>query len=162
MAKQQTVYKPGTTEQQTGPKQELVKGEVANFDALFSREPNSKNGVKSITLKRSFSRPMIAMAHQKELLIEFTSEMYEQQLAAAGRSDKLQPATLIDGVNIETGEDCVLILNMLMKGALQRATKGQGDAVLPLVGRAFGFRLLNAQGDKKYKIIETVEVAIER
>lgn len=122
---------------------------------LFLRPVNGNAVVKSITFKKLLTRPLVAMAHKRELLFECTSEMYEHTLPTAGRTDKPSAATLIDGIDLETGEEVSLILNTVMKSAFERAKP-------PLSGRAFGLRAGEAKADKRYRIVDVIEVEVQR
>lgn len=122
---------------------------------LFSRPVNGGSPIKSVTFRRLLTPPLVAMAHRRELLFECKSEMYQRSLPGGGRTEKELPATLIDGIDLETGEVITLICNAMMKSAFERATP-------PLINRAFGLRSGDIKADKKYRIIDVIEIDVER
>jgi hypothetical protein len=155
----------------------FLENEDSDGMSIFDRQINSISPVKSITLKRQLTRSMVAMVHQKELLFTCESEMYTKLLPASGRSDKPQPATLINGIDLETGEPICLICNIMMVSALETAKFPEGTALsddpqtraaqiekhgVSLIGRSFAFRNGRVRADKKYLIVETVEIEVER
>ena len=127
---------------------------VATVGDVFSRGVNGGAVVKSITMKRTLTRNIVSMAHTRELLCTFTSEPYKFKLAVAGRSDTMQDADVADIVNLETGEESMLVLNTVMLSAITRDGK-------PTSGRSFAFRQGSVRADKKYRVVDVVEVEVE-
>lgn len=133
----------------------VVGEEVLSVSDMFVRQINKNTRITSLNLKRTLTRPMVAMAHQKELVFQCTSEMYAVDLPTTGRTEKMQPATVLDGIDLESGEEIMLICNAMMVSALKRAG---GE----LIGRSFGFRAGDIKADKKYRVVDVVEIDVQR
>src|SRR6266446_375926 len=89
-----------------------------SFDAMLARPINSTDPIKSIRLKTVLTKPLVSVAHVNELWFQCTSEMYTRDLPMAGRTDKIAPATLIDGIDMDAKAEITLILNAVMKSSL--------------------------------------------
>jgi hypothetical protein len=111
--------------------------------------------IKSVTFKKSYTPAVVAMAHVGQLLIEAKSEMYKYKLPVKGRTETLQDATVIDAVNLETGEFIMLICNETMKQGFERSGP-------PITGRTFGLKSHDMSADKAYRMVEVIEVDVER
>lgn len=110
--------------------------------------------ITSCRIVKPLTPPLIAMAHEGDLLFEAADEPRIMQLPVKGRSETLQDANVLDGYKLETGEYCTLVLNVMMASALARAGA-------PLKGRTFAFRNMDFIADKAYRHIEVVEVEVE-
>lgn len=126
---------------------------MRNVEDVFNRVINTKQQIKTITFKRTLTRPLTSISHAKELLVTVTAEMYKYDLPVKGRSEKMQPATILEGTDAETGEEIMLICNSMMESALTRAGA-------PLVGRTFAFREQGMKADKNYRVVDVVEVEL--
>lgn len=129
--------------------------EMLAVSDMFLRGINGKNRVTAINFKKSYTRALVAMAHQKELVCEFQTEIYQMDLPTASRDGKPSAANVVDANDLETGEDIILVLNAMMLSALKRA----GDR---LAGRAFAFRAGAIKADKAYRIVDVVEIEVQR
>lgn len=126
---------------------------MRNVDDVFNRVVNTRQAIKAITFKRTLTRPLTSISHAKEILLTITAELYAYELPVKGRSDKMQPATIAEGIDAETGEEIMLICNAMMTSALTRAGA-------PLVGRTFAFREQGIKADKNYRVVDVVEVGL--
>ena len=156
------------------PAEEVIPWEESNIKSLFSRQVNGGGHVRSIQVKRTLVKPLIAMAHQKELLFECKSDIYLMDLPAKNRGAELSACRVVDGVNIETAEECILMLNELMVSAFKRGgyrtMKAQKDNGVTtgyvevggesLINHAFAFREGIKKEGKGYRAIETVEIEV--
>jgi hypothetical protein len=125
---------------------------------LVERAPNGLVRPKSMTLGRLLTRPLVAIAHTGRMIIECTSEMREETLMAAGRTDKEAPATLIDVVdwtNPEAPIECMLVCNAMMKTGFTR----YGGA---LTGKFFAVAGGDIVADKRYRHVDIREINVER
>lgn len=126
---------------------------MRNVDDVFNRVINTRKAITAITFKRTLTRPLTSISHCKEIMVTVTQEMYAYELPTKGRSDKMQPATILEGTDAESGEEILLILNAMMKSALERAGA-------PLIGRTFAFREQGVRADKNYRVVDVVEVEV--
>jgi hypothetical protein len=143
---------------------------------LFARSINKANPVKSLKLKRVLTKPLLAMAHIKQLLFTLTSDMFIMTLPAKGRGAAPSLCVVADGVDVENGQDGTLVMNTIMISALEKAgfrvvktAPGEDGVVLTsetpghsLVGKTFAFKRGDVNEEKGYRYIDVVEVDIER
>lgn len=127
---------------------------AASMENIFDRKVNGTGLVKSIRFKRTLTLPLISISHERELLFKVTGETSTIMLPVKGRSDEPKEASVITGVNVETGEEVMLIQNAIIKSALERAG---GD----LKGRTFAMRENGLKADKNYRVVDIVEVDID-
>lgn len=119
--------------------------------AVINRKPRE---IKSVEITRPLTPPLIAMVHQGKLLFEAASDLTTMNLPVKGRSESIQPATVVEGYNLETGEYVVLICNTMMVSAFKKAGE-------PLKGKQFAIADNDLMADKNYRHIEVVQVAVE-
>jgi hypothetical protein len=112
--------------------------------------------IKAVTFKKNFTPQLIAMAHERELLCQIRSEIYTMELPVKGRTETMQDANVVDVLNVETGMDHILILNVMMHRALTTAAV-QGT----IVGRYFACKSDDMVADKRYRAVNVVEVEVE-
>lgn len=175
MSKKQPMQEPVSQPGQETNTAVAVVEPVAIPD-LFKRSVNTASAIKSITLKRTLTRPLISMGRLKMLACECSSEMYTIDIPMSGRGGGSAPARVVDVLDVQNGEECLLIVHETMASAIERAgyvvlkpvvkegvttgyTKSEG---LPLKGHAFAFRTLALKGDKNYHTIETAEIEVTR
>lgn len=176
MAKTDTKQTTETKPDEKPPETQLQVMPQGNLTDLFSRSINAGGGVKSISLKRTLTKPLISMGKLKVLAVEFTSEIYSMDLPLSGRGGGMAPARVVDVKDVNSGEECILIVHETMSSAIQRAgyrvmkAERKDDKVeqyvevpgASVIGKAFAFRTAALKGDKGYHMIETVEIAVER
>ena len=147
-----------------------------SIHSLFARKINGNPPVSNISLKRTLTKPLIAMAHAKELIFTCSSEVYIMELPSKDRKSEMDEVRVVDGVDEATTQECVLMLNELMAGAFKRGgyrtmVPDTDDKAIskykevpgnPLVGKSFAFREGVKKEGKGYRAIETVEVEITR
>jgi len=145
-----------------------------SFTSLFSRQVNGNKPVSNIKLKKTLTRPLIAMAHEKELLFTCKSEVYAMTLPSKSRGGVLSPVRVIDGVNVETAEECTLMLNELMCSSFKRGGYQSMDmpkgadtedqlVIVPgdsIIGHSFAFREGIKREGAGYRAIDCVEVEV--
>ncbi len=156
--------------------QSVVIHDSTSIPDLFSRASNSPTPIRSITFKRTLTKPLIAMAHLKQLIFECKSEVYIMPLPLKGRSGGQGDARVIDGLDIENNEEVTLIVNEMIASSWQRAgfqciasvkQEGKENALVSvagksIIGHAFGLRRGDMNADKGYRVVDVVEVEIER
>lgn len=177
MAKQTTAPQDTPAVQPSTAVQVIAPGAAVTVDDVFNRQINSIKPVKSITFKRTLTKALVAMAHQMELLFQVTGAAYNLALPVAGRSDKPQDALVIDGVNLETGEEIALVLNEMMVSGFAKALPPDVLSTrapdvdfrtfllansAALIGKAFAMRAGDIKADKRYRVVDVVEVDVER
>lgn len=102
-------------------------------------------------LKKKLTVSIVSIARQKELVMEARSEIREQPMPVAGLDNEHSSAYVIDGLNLMTGEEILLILNAVMLSALKRAG---GE----LTGRYFSFRAGEIKDGKRYRLVDVIEL----
>src|SRR5215470_7670219 len=150
---------------------------VRTMDDLFARPTNQIKPVKAIHFKRTLTKELVAMAHREEIIFTCTSDMYTIELPAQGRNISYQPARVIDVMDEEEKREVMLICNEMMVSAFKRGgyavvdmksgaedgkfaiTKVEGTS---LVGHSFGARAGDIKDDKNYRVVDVVEVSLER
>lgn len=159
-----------------GEQSSAVVKSSSDLSSLFSRAVNSSTPIKSITFKRTLTKPLIAMAHLRQLLFECRSEVYTMDLPLKGRAGGVGAARVIDGLDIESNEEVTLIVNEMIASAWQRAgfamiasvkQEGKENALVQvagnsIIGHTFGLRRGDMNADKGYRVIDVVEVGVER
>lgn len=103
------------------------------------------------TILRRLTKPILSMAHLKELAVELITEPYEAHIALPTRKEGAGPTKVVDVVNLETGEEGMLILGSLISSAFQRAGS-------PLKGRFFALRSGTIREGKRYRDVDVVEL----
>lgn len=153
---------------------QLVKS--VELGDMFGGLTNKGGGVKSFTLKRTLTRPLIAMAHVKALAFECLDEMRVMELPAKGSAGGTGKARVIDGKNLVTGEESTLIVNEVMASSLQKAgfrtlslkeneEKVQVESTnegAPLKGKCFAFKSGGIKEGKGYLSVDVAEIEVER
>lgn len=147
-------YKGGRTESETPA---TDKAEMpANTDNLFNtRKSNLKRTFDPTKMKviGTLTKSLFSIAHSKNLMVKVVSETYTQKLPNAGRAKAEETdTTMIDVINLETGEEGALICNALIVKAFETAKP-------PLIGRMFAIREGGIREGKKYRSIDMVEIA---
>lgn len=178
MSKKQkdTVLEVPQVQAETIPETSVVLADSDHLKALFARGVNSIAPVKGLRFKRTLTRPLLAAAHFKQLLFDVTGDMYIMTLPAKGRGAAPSQARVVDGVDLETGEEATLMCNEMIVGAFKRAgfqtlqpKDGAEDAVefvtaagSSLKGHAFAFRAGSINEEKGYRRVDVIEVEVER
>jgi hypothetical protein len=173
-----------TKEHQEAPAQAPIEPEVTglvrtdgnDLSTLFRRSANSTAPIKSITLTRTLTRPLLAAAHFEQLLFTCTSDLYIMSLPNKGRGGAPSPALVCDGINVANNEESTLYVNAMMLGGLERGgfrvmkpilkdgeTTGFSEhSGTSLIGHSFAFNSGSVKEGKGYRTVDTVEVTIER
>jgi len=113
---------------------------------------------KSIRVGRMLTAPLVSIAHEVNLVIECTGEIYEKDLPLKGRSNKSEPASLlncVDWTDVEHPREVILVCNVMIRSALTPFTGS-------LKGRFFAIADAGLMGDKAYRNIEVRELEVER
>lgn len=167
--------KPEITSE-TGTETQSSVTEPIHVSDLFSRQINNRNGIKSVTLRRVLTRPLVAMANVKQLLFECKSEMYVMTLPMKGRAGGAGGVRVIDGTDLAVGEEVTLMCNEMMVAAFKRADyrvvtvtqNAEGEDVIievpgaSIIGKAFAFKRGDMKEGKGYRVVDTVEVDVQR
>lgn len=132
--------------------------------------------ITAINFKRQLTRTLVAMAHRSQLLIQFTGEMYVLDLPSTGRAEATSPAFVVDGIDLETGEEISLVCNVVIVSSLQRAGYSVVSSREPnenkvmvthytpgrvLLGGQFAMRSGAIKAGKAYRDIQVVEVQVD-
>lgn len=134
------------------PETTLDAGTAVRLGSFGSLEPF--RAPKAVNFKRNLTPQLVAMAHEKDLLMRCDGEITEIDLPVKGRADVMKPTKVMPGTNMETGETFLLICNVMIVSAFTRAG---GD----LAGRYFGLKSQEMVADQRYRVIDVVEVELE-
>jgi hypothetical protein len=160
---------------------EQVNGDAKPKDAtskdFFARQGSSAVMAplnKRFRALKRLTRPVVAIGRVRQLALQCQSEMYERKMPLQGKGEVEQPTTVVDILDLETGEECLLICNALIKTAFERACgkllppppaeAGQEQALLaprwesPLTGRYFAMQSGEIRDGKRYRDIDIVEL----
>lgn len=114
-------------------------------------------------IKKQVTRTVLQQKDGVPFAVTIQTEIYQGQELGQGRggAPKMQPARLIEVLNLESGELQLLIANTVLEGELIRAYPELG-----YVGKSFLIRPKaggdNSEGKKRlYKVYEIAELEIE-
>jgi hypothetical protein len=109
----------------------------------------------SFTKVRSITRPQIKIVDEVEYYFRFDSAMYlgKEIVATEGRKPMEAP-TLINVVQLDTGEEGVVILHKIVSDTLKEKYPNDG-----YVGKCFAITIHKLQ-TKRYKAASITEIAI--
>ena len=136
----------------------VLSEEEVDWEQSLERSKTQAIGrpIKEIREKRALTPPLVAMVHQNSLVFKPTSDFYTMNLPVKGRSETMQPATVIEGIDVMQGIPIILVCNVMMVSAFDRA-KQDG----PLTGRYFGLKAGDMIADKAYRVIDVAELEID-
>lgn len=104
------------------------------------------------TVKKQVVLPQLKLVVGNEYFFKPTSEMY---IGKKIEDDK-DPATLMNGVNLETGEECLIVVPTVLASVLREAYEERDDSY---VGKCFRFELVKVNGKKYHQVkVEEIEV----
>lgn len=99
---------------------------------------------------RKLTHSLISMAHRGDLVCFVVDEMHTMELPMAGQAGKVTAANVLTVIDESTGEEAILILNSVMKSALERA----GGS---LSQRRFHFKAGDIREGKRYRDVQVEE-----
>jgi hypothetical protein len=77
--------------------------------------------------------------------------MYKKSLPVSGKQDTDIETTMIDCINQDNGEECMLICNAIIESAFERCTP-------PLKGRFFELQIGDIRAGKRYRDVDIYEL----
>lgn len=139
---------------------------------LFKRSINATAQVRSLTLKRVLTRPLVSMSHTKQLAVIVQSEMYTMPLNITGRGGGTGEVRVFDAIDATSEDEVIVICHQIMCSALQRAgyrtlgfvqSEKDGDsfpevAGKPLKGAKFAFLSGDVVDGKRYRQVSVAEL----
>jgi len=169
---------PGEDE---GVDQALVPIDESDVLSIFNRAVNQRAPI-TVNVGKVLTRPLVAMAHRKLLMVRCEGEMYTYNLPTAGRNADGAPARqvncteilLVDGKFV-LGDEFILVLNEMMVSAMQREgyrvvtfTAGEKKSDTkeitidgkPLTGAGFAFKSGNVVDGKRYRVVYTATLKL--
>jgi len=106
---------------------------------------------RHLKLKQRLTIPLISMAHLPLLVARILSDPYQdEKITALGKDSAIAP-TVVKIFNLDTQEEALLVVNVLIASAFERAGK-------PLVGRLFRFVGGEVRDGKRYRDIDVCEM----
>lgn len=110
-------------------------------------------------IKKLVTLPLLKFSIDKPIYVRIDAPMFVgKEIQGNGTSAKMEPATLANCTNLETGEVCQIIVATVLKSILEEEYEGEDGA--GYVGK--GFMLTKgAKGDgKKYNPYTVAEIEI--
>jgi len=101
--------------------------------------------------KRQITLPLISMAHREVLYCEVTGEMMDAPMSGLARN-KEKTVPVVPVVDLETGEEALLICSAIIKGAFEKVQGGY-------VGKRFEIREGTPIPGKRYRALDIFELA---
>lgn len=111
---------------------------------------------KAVKVKKVVTLPFISPQVGKPLYLTFTGPIYKgKELKGTGEKAKMEPADLAPVVNLETGEDAILICAALVKGNLSETYEKES-----YVGKSFMVEKLPKREGKRYFDFSIKEIEV--
>jgi len=154
----------------------LVPADPIDIDDVFSRTVNSDLPA-GIRIGRVLTVPLVSMAKRSGLFFKATSEMYTRALPILGSKGDGTPPRLVDGIDLQTGEEIMLVIHEMMASAMQRAgfaivafikgekpsdTKQSIVSGKPLTSSGWAFRAGSINDGKRYRVVETATLVLDQ
>jgi hypothetical protein len=153
-----------------------ISEDESALSKIFGKTNHIGRPIRSLTLKSTLTRPLLAAAHFKKLLFTCTGELYLMPLKGKSRAGEISDCVVVDGIDEETGEEATLMCNAMMSSAFGRAgyatyvygEDAEGNVVcnsasgLPIFGHSFAFKAGLINEGEGYRRVDVVEVTIER
>lgn len=107
-------------------------------------------------IKRNITLPLIKPVIDQPVYIKVTGPMFEgKKIEGTGDKAKMEPATLLNCVNLETGEDAQIIVPAVLKGIFE--DEYDGDAY---VGKGFAVTKHPKASGKRYHPFSVAELEL--
>ncbi len=107
-------------------------------------------------VKRNITLPLIKPALDVPVYIKVTSAVFEgKKIEGTGDKAKMEPANLINCINLETGEDAQMIVPAVLKGIFE--DEFDGDAY---VGKGFMVTKHPKASGKRYHAFSVAELEL--
>lgn len=106
--------------------------------------------MSKFTRKKTLTLPILSMSHEEVAYVKITSAMYKSHDASEEEGDK-KPMVLVQVINLESGEEMLLICHSLIEAVLNR----DADAY---VGKCYEIANAPKVKGKKYRNIDMYEI----
>lgn len=107
--------------------------------------------VKNVTL------PLLKQADDTTVYIQIDSAIYKgKEIKGTGEKAKMEPADLMEVTDLETGEQCEMIANAVLKGNLEESYENES-----YVGKQFAVTRMKVEG-KRYKNYSIKEIQVKK
>jgi hypothetical protein len=104
--------------------------------------------------KKVLTRPVLKFAEGVAHYVKIIAAMYVgKDMPAKEGENKKDPATLMDVVNLEDGEECVIVVNAVVKSVLTESYPSDG-----YVGKFFAITKQARAAGKQYNAFNVVEI----
>lgn len=122
-----------------------------------SNETQNAQVAVKFKVKRNITLPLIKPQLDVPVYIKITSEMFvgKDVSAAKGDAKKMEPATLVNCVNLETGEEAQIIVPAVLKGIFEDEFPDNG-----YVGKAFSITKHPKASGKQYHPFSVAELEL--
>ncbi len=109
-------------------------------------------------VKKILTRPLLKFAKDIPIHVLIEGKMYiGKEMRQKEGEKKKEPATLVDVVNLDTGEQCQVICSAVVKSVLNE--EYSGDAY---VGKAFRITKLGRAAGKSYDAYGVAEIEVPK
>jgi hypothetical protein len=102
---------------------------------------------------RKLTMDATSLTRLVQIICQALSELYIVPMPSMASAGEMTPTTVIDILDVNTGENYMLICNALVKSALERAGE-------PLRGRYFSMRVGDIVAGKRYRKCEVIELEL--
>lgn len=127
------------------------KEEVKNVETEVKPRLNFK-------VKKNLTLPLIKLQLETPVFIKFLGEMFVgKDVQKAGEKKKEEPAILANVINLETGEECQIIINSVVKGNL---TDDEDYKDGKYVGKSFMLIKHDKREGKRYNDFTIQEIEV--
>jgi len=141
--------KPPEAKPATEP-DKVEKSAIGNILPTLAQKSQSPLAER-FKVSRRLTRSLWALAHTRELAFQAQGEMYQAELAITSKVTADPLTWVLNVVNLETGEEGMLICSAVLRAALTRDS-------LPLNGRYFAVRAGIIREGKRYRDVDLVEL----
>ena len=121
--------------------------------ANAAKEPKQPDKPKGFTPKvvKQVTLPILKKADNETVYIAVLGPIFQGKQVSGKDAEKMEPAQLMNCCNLETGEECQIICNAVLKSTLEENYPDEG-----YVGKAFSIMQYKVEGKryKNYKIAE--------
>ena len=103
--------------------------------------------------KKHVTLPLLKMENNKPIYIQFTEAIFVGKVV----DDKKEPPKMANVINLETGEECQIILGTVLESNLRETYPDDS-----YVGKQFELVKSAPEGARKYSLFNITEIEVEK
>ena len=124
------------------------KAQVATTATTTGFDPDAVKVVKNVTL------PLLKKEDDTPIYIKSIGAIFKGKQVNGKDAEKMEPADLMNIINLETGEEMQVICNSVMKSTFNEEYPGDG-----YIGKCFRVTQMKVEG-KRYKNYSIAEIEV--